>query len=78
MDEMMMRYIFKHMRITESRLEVMTKVLARQGHINKNLTTASWLMMFEVVLLSGKVYTQGKRIAKLEHCIKELKHSEGE
>jgi hypothetical protein len=78
MDEMMTRYIFKHMRITESRLEVMTKALARQVHINKNMTTASWLMIFEVALLSGKVYTQGKRIAQLEHDMKELKRSEGE
>ena len=38
MDEMMTRYIFKHMRITESRLDMMGKDLVKQVKLNKRTT----------------------------------------
>lgn len=78
MDEMVTRYIFKHMRITESRLEAIAGALAKQIRINKSIKLFAFAVTLNLVIAEYERMEQNKRITKLEREIEELKRSEGE
>ena len=78
MDEMMTRYIFKHMRITESRLDMMGKDLVRQVKLNKRTTRFAVAVTASIFVLG---YIQSKitnEIAELREEVDELKIVKGE
>lgn len=78
MDEMVTRYIFKHMRITESRLEAIAGALAKQIRTNKSIKLFAFVVTLNLVIAEYERMEQNKRITKLEREIEELKRSEGE
>lgn len=69
MDEMMTRYIFKHMRITESRLDMMGKDLVRQVKLNKR-TTRFAVAATGVYLCAGIAFSLRSRTRSLSYVKK--------
>lgn len=75
-NDMVVRYIFRHMRITESRLDAMSNALAKQVKFNKNTKRFAIWGTIMLVGVTHDLCVHRKQLAKLERRVEELEVKE--
>ena len=77
MDEMI-TYIFSSLRISEKRLDTVSKILRRQKRFNNKAMIFAIFASVNMIVMRAEQKAQAKLISQLEEEIDKLKCSEGE